>query len=363
MVPLISRFRSHFLSFYQRHSTLVSILMFCLGFLIDILTISRIYSLRGLIQQGVYLLILGILLVLEIRHQSGLLQLSDRTKKWWDYHNLFIHFLFGSLLSLYTIFYYTSASAIASFIFIILLAGLMFANEMAKIRAVGLPIRIILFTICTLSFFSFFYPIIFGRVGVYPFWLGFLSSLGLMAFIWFLHFSKIQNLKNKVLIPALGVHLLFLLSYYTSLIPPVPLALKRIGIYHSVEKRDGKYIGKYRPDSSQWWSRDKYFLAQTGDKINILLSIFSPLSFRDEVTLRWFRKDPRRGWILEDSIPLIILGGREEGFRGFGVKQFYAEGEWRILVETSDGREVGRIQLRVKKDASTSTRVFKEDIF
>jgi hypothetical protein len=47
--------------------------------------------------------------------------------------------------------------------------------------------------------------------------------------------------------------------------------------------------------------------------------------------------------MLQDSIPIKIVGGREEGFRGFGVKSNYQPGEWKVQVETTDEREIGRV--------------------
>jgi hypothetical protein len=47
--------------------------------------------------------------------------------------------------------------------------------------------------------------------------------------------------------------------------------------------------------------------------------------------------------VLQDSIPIRILGGRQEGFRGYGMKSNYQPGKWKVHVETTDGREIGRI--------------------
>src|SRR5690606_19350005 len=119
------------------------------------------------------------------------------------YHNLVVHFLFGSLLSVYTIFYYTSASAVTSFFFILLLAGLMLANEFPRFQKLGLPVRVILFSICVMSYFSFFYPILMGHVGVIPFWLGFLTSAASLALVWKLNFKGLETqdlLRRHVLI-------------------------------------------------------------------------------------------------------------------------------------------------------------------
>jgi len=54
-------------------------------------------------------------------------------------------------------------------------------------------------------------------------------------------------------------------------------------------------------------------------------------------------EEPERGWTLQDTIPIKIVGGRELGFRGYGFKTRYDPGKWKVHVETTDGREIGRI--------------------
>ena len=47
------------------------------------------------------------------------------------------------------------------------------------------------------------------------------------------------------------------------------------------------------------------------------------------------------------------------GYRGYGYKEHYSPGPWRVFVETQDGREVGSISFEVQQDASTDTREFE----
>ena len=59
-----------------------------------------------------------------------------------------------------------------------------------------------------------------------------------------------------------------------------------------------------------------------------------------------------------------ITGGRKEGYRGFAMKQNYQPGEWRISIETTDGREIGRIYFEVYKIAEVSpTRTFYKQLY
>lgn len=367
MEKLYSKSKSTFLSFYQRHETLVTVIVFFAGFLFDILTLGRIDDLRNLIQQFIFLLCLGSLLLIELKIEFENFQMTSKLKKIWQYHSLIIHFLFGSLLSMYTIFYYSSASAIASFIFLALILGLAFANEFTKFQNMGIFFRNILFNICLLSFFCLIYPILFGFIGGLLFWFGIISSLfviiSFQKLLLKIHNDKKTFFKNKVFLPSIIIHILFILAYYTSLIPPVPVALKKIGIYYSIDKKDGNYIGKYLDQMPFFWNKgSQNYLARTGDKIFVLLSIFAPTAFNDKIYLNWNCTD-NNGYNSRDSIPLQIIGGRDEGFRGYGSKEHFSPGSCLITVETSDKREVGRINLKILMDQSQDKREFITDYF
>jgi hypothetical protein len=60
MVQHIIKVKNRFLEFYQHPEGLVSIIVFALGFLFDVFTLGRIDDLLNLIQQALYLIILGL---------------------------------------------------------------------------------------------------------------------------------------------------------------------------------------------------------------------------------------------------------------------------------------------------------------
>jgi hypothetical protein len=63
--------------------------------------------------------------------------------------------------------------------------------------------------------------------------------------------------------------------------------------------------------------------------------------------------DAAFSWQERDASRLEIMGGRDGGFRADVVKSNYQPGRWRVSVETSDKRELGRIDLTVVEDKST----------
>ena len=56
--------------------------------------------------------------------------------------------------------------------------------------------------------------------------------------------------------------------------------------------------------------------------------------------------------------PLRIVGGREEGFGGYAYKQNWTPGEWRVSIESEDGREIGRVRFEIETDPGTDERIF-----
>jgi hypothetical protein len=166
--------------------------------------------------------------------------------------------------------------------------------------------------------------------------------------------------RNQILVPFGLVLVGFLAFYLVKLIPPVPLSIPFIGVYHSVEKTEEVYrLSHERPVWRFWQHGDQEFLAQPGDKVYVFFRVFSPTRFSDQVLMRWYWKE--RGWTLQDSIPIKIVGGREQGFRGYGFKSKYQPGEWKVQIETTDGREIGRVYFNLEI-APEAPRSFGIDI-
>ena len=246
--------------------------------------------------------------------------------------------------------------------------ALMVANELKSVQKSEINIKVGLYVICVFSFFSMLIPVILGFVGYVPFLLSLtLTGLCIYGVIRLLN-KKIpdtQLVLRSLGAPGVGVLALFLVFYMVGWIPPVPLSVQNMGVYHSVEKAGGDYILTHeKPWWKFWKTGDQNFRAEPGDKIHFFAQIYSPARFTDSVVLHWYYKDPRQGWLSTDRIPMHIAGGRKNGYRGYATKQNYSDGEYRISVETTDGREIGRIYFDVTKATENDpSREFKKDIF
>jgi hypothetical protein len=338
--------------YYEEHEHHIAILFFIGGFLFDMMMVGRIDSWETIGQQVVYLLvIMAALLQMFFEETKPPLEFEKMfiLKRWYyDYRTAIVHFFFGTLLNMYAIFFFKSSSLLVSFVFMGFLIALLIANESARFKAMGLSFKFALFALCMLAFCAYVIPVFVGSVGLFVFLFSmFAGCLPMVIAGWWIQKSSpglFEKVKKQILLPTGFVLLTFLTLYLFKLIPPVPISIPFIGVYHSVDKQDGVYkLGHERPWWKFWNNGDQYFLAQRSDKVYVAFRIFSPTKFSDQVLMRWYWKDNAYGWMLQDSIPIKIVGGREEGFRGFGVKSNYQPGEWKVQVETTDEREIGRV--------------------
>ena len=327
---------------YVRNERAVSASFFAAGFVFDIATVGRIDSWLTIAQQALYLSACGFILVQMLLEEGG----PAREGRWFRWRGPLLHFLLGALLSVYAIFFFKSSSLLVSFSFLAFLVALLVANESERFKALGLPFKFALLALCLLCFAAAVVPIAVGSIGPWVFLLSMLAGAAPLAYAgWRL---RERGGRKAILVPLGGILVAFLAAYLLRIVPPVPLSIPFIGIYHHVERTpEGFVLSHERPWWRFWHHGDQRFLAQPGDRVYVFFRVFSPANFSDQVLLRWHR-DTGSGWALQDSIPIRIVGGREEGFRGYGFKANYEPGSWKLQVETTDGREIGRIYFELE---------------
>jgi Protein of unknown function (DUF2914) len=353
-------------AFYHKHERWVPIVFFILGFIFDTFMLRRIDELKTIIQQAVYLLVAAILIGVELIERTREIHPPRLLTKVWKYREAVLHFLLGTLLNSYTIFYFKSASALTSFIFIVVLVGLLMLNEFKHFGESQTQVHVAFWSLCLISWLVSLAPITLGFMGIVPFLLAVTTSAALFYGYYRWLSPKLisqPGLVGTALVkPFIAIQLIFVGLYFAHAIPPVPLSVTYMGIYHDIQKGDGKYDLSYtRPWWKFWQHGDQTFMARPGDTVYCFAQIFSPARFKDQIQVRWLFKDPKRGWVSADAIPLPITGGREEGYRGITKKTNYQPGEWRVQVETLDEREVGRIHFDIEADTSTDPRESRID--
>jgi hypothetical protein len=358
--------------YFKEKERAVAVAFFAAGFVFDMLTVGRIDSWATIGQQVVYLAVIMTAL-LQLFHEQGQpapdLAALSRLRRWvHEYRGAAVHFLLGALLNLYAIFFFKSSSLAVSFAFLGFLVALLLANESRRFKALGLPFKFALLALCFLCFFAMLLPVLAGSIGLAMFLASMLAaSVPLAAAGWWIRRAaqaRFAAARRQILVPLGCVLVGFLGFYLFRLIPPVPLSIPFIGVYHSVERSaEGYRLTHEREWWRFWHNGDQAFRAQPGDKAYVYFRVISPARFADQLQLRWYWRAGGGigGWALHDTIAIGIVGGREQGFRGYGFKANYQPGSWKVQVETTDGREIGRIYLDLEL-AAQAPRMWQSDL-
>jgi hypothetical protein len=352
--------------FRETHRRKEAVLFFFGGFCFDLLLLERIDSIPMLIHQGSYLLLLSILVAVDHHYSVS----SGSPRGFWGkllhFRHEMIHFLLGTLLNAFLVFYFKAASGLWSLLFMAALGTLLLANELPRFRKLGPVMRVALLSFAFTSYLAYLFPVLLGFLSPSLFVLAVCISAALTYLLWRLYSRWTPDPHwgfGRAVAPALAIQALLLALYWVRVVPPVPLSLKWIGIYHDAQ-RQGKVVRllHQRPYWKIWEHGDQTFLARPGDRIFCFTQIFAPRNFRDGLKVRWAYQDMKSRWIWTDAIPLTISGGHEEGWRGIAYKRNFSPGEWKVNIETSDGRDVGNIRFAVISDPGTEPRAFEEDL-
>lgn len=365
-------------AFRQRHVKAEIAVFFAAGFLFDILTLSRIDDAYTLIQQGLYLVLLAALMIMDERYRAGVARPPRALAMVWRFSEDVIHFLFGSLLSSFTLFYLKSSSGFSPLLFLAVLCALLVANELPGFRERGPIVRFALLSLCMTSYGALLLPILLGFISTWLFIAAVLLSCA--AIVWCvrtLHrrIGDAPSIWRRVAVPSLAMQALLVAAYFTGAIPPVPLSAQFIGIYHEVVPPGAReaataadppagpaYELKHqRPWWKVWHNGDQDFAARPGDIVYCFARVFAPNGFRDAIYVHWWLRGEKGGWFDQGRAQLDIRGGRGDGFRAVATKKNYRPGRWRVEIETADGRDIGVIHFDLVTDLSSGERPFNVD--
>ena len=87
-----------------------------------------------------------------------------------------------------------------------------------------------------------------------------------------------------------------------------------------------------------------------GESLSAYSSIFAPTTLTTTIVHHWQWYDPiQKTWITKATITYSIVGGRDGGYRGYSTVLVNEIGEWRVSIETLDGRRIARIPFTVER--------------
>jgi hypothetical protein len=346
--------------FKSRNERVVSTCFFLGGFLFDAVMLSRIDEPLMLVQQGFYLLLCGGLIAYQQRLEWMKLQPPVRLRKIWHYADHLLHFMLGTLLNAYSIFYFQSASGITAVCFVVVIVVLLAINEMPRFHRLGPVVLYALYSICLTSYFAYLVPVLIGHLRPWMFYLsvGIASALLAVQVRALLRWSaSYLHVARHAAIPAFGVQALFILLYALRVAPPVPLAIKQMGIYHDVRRVPGGWeLSQQQSRWKLWQHADENFLERPGDKLYCFARIFAPRHFKDTINIVWFHYDEDKGWLLAHRLPLSVSASSNVGFATDAYLTEPMKGKWRVEIESQDGRTIGQLHFKVSDDPSTDPR-------
>jgi len=333
------------------------------GVAYDTLTLTRIDLLLDNLLLLIYLLVLGVLIVLtgrlgiEPAPDSKVLTSLSPFARWMlrarPYYPMASQFLLGGLFSAYAIFYSRSATLTSTAIFFALLVALLVGTEFLRDRLSNLRLLVSLYALVCFAFFTFFLPVMTGLMNAAIFLVGAgLSAVVTFRVVQLIYRNNPDRSRREavgVTVPAFALIGLLVGFYFLNWIPPVPLSLKFGGIYHEVKKTGDQFELSFEKQWYQAWKRsDDTFPAN--EPVYCFTAVFAPVDLNTTVYHHWyFRPNDGKPFTHADRIPIKISGGREGGYRAYTFKQRLDPGDWRVDVETEDGRIIGRVSVRVEE--------------
>lgn len=340
---------------------------FVAGFVIDTITLNRIDQFFDNAILALYVVLAMVALLLLYASAARKLpgKLGGHVSM---YAPLLVQYAFGGLLSGMLIFYGRSGDLLVSWPFLAMILVVIYFNETSTKRASRLIYNLTILFIGLFSYTVLVLPVLTGDMGPWIFVLSGVSALVLMyVFVRWLMLIVPKFLSRhmpKVLLALAGVFAMFNVLYFTNIIPPIPLSLKDVGIYHSVTRKDsGVYELTY--EGGAWWqifkNSDSVFHPNGDMHVVCFASVFAPTTLRAEVYHVWEYRDVDGRWAEHSRLSYPIVGGRDGGYRGYTQIQNFHDGTWRCSVETERGQVLGREVFTIDSNAVSGEMVVREE--
>ncbi len=338
---------------YERHLSAAAMVG---GFIADTLLFGRVDDLWNtqivfLAYTATCLVSIPLLHYIETRAE----RLGAPRPRWRGLLPIATQFALGGFWSGLLIFYGKSAVVSASWPFLLVIVGIFFGNEILRKYHERLVFTSVLFFFALYSYVIFAVPIYTGTIGRWTF----LASTAMAVIIFGLFTALLRTLGRgrffadifAVRVGAAGVLALVVFFYFANILPPLPLAAKAAGVYHTVAHVPGVYTATTEPQS---W-RVRYLGSATrlrvvsGDTLYAYSSIFAPTDIHTTIVHRWQWYDGAVGeWTTRFALSYPIQGGRDGGYRGYSAIIPRLAGRWRVSVETGDGRVIARLPFNVE---------------
>ncbi len=341
---------------------------FILGFVVDNFTLNRVDQLFDNIVILTYLTLAMLsLLVLYAATAEKFPERINASLR--DFSPLVTQYALGGLFSGMLIFYGRSGSWVSSWPFLLLILLIIYGNETIRDRVQRLLYNIGMLFVGLFSYVVLIVPVVLGEMGA----LVFVGS-GILALIIILMFIRVLAwiVPRFIYIHQRSIFLVvglifagFNFLYFTNIIPPIPLSLKEVGIFHSVVRfEDGSYQLSYE-DGTGWQfykKSDDVFHGTSGSTVFCFAKVFAPTSIETDIYHTWEYYNPtEKKWTEHAHLSYTIVGGRDGGYRGYTYIQGSKAGQWRCTVETERGQVLGRENFTIDTSSKAGTMTTRRE--
>lgn len=337
----------------EKHERHLSSAALVFGFIVDNLTLQRIDLLFENLVLASYLFIAALAIAIINLYEGETLR--GKFFGWlYTWMPIVMQFAFGALFSGFFVFYSRSASLATSWPFLIVLLGLLIGNEFFKKRYLWLSFQMSIFFVAVFSFLIFFLPVLLKTINAWVFVLsGVVSLIIVLLFFRALSYAiphHTQKGKTMLYWSIGGLFVLINILYFTNIIPPIPLALKDAGVYHSVSRSGAGYT--VLTEDHPWYrALFPYDTIHTlpGQPVYIFSAIFAPTKIKTQVFHHWqYYDEGKSEWVSKSRVSFPIVGGRDGGYRGYSLRPSVLPGWWRVDIETPRGQLIGRVKFWVE---------------
>jgi hypothetical protein len=342
-------------------------LAFVGGFISDFLLLNQVDSLFDNFVLLFYVLLAMVSIIALYAGAAG--RLSEKLTPYFRaYSPVVMQYALGGLMSGMLIFYGRSSSFVDSWPFLLIIAGIIYLNETVHDRSSRLVLTLSMFFIGLFSYVILVIPTFTGYMGAWVFvGSGLLALLIMYGFLRALaivipNFIALQMRAVVFVIGTIFAVLNFL--YFLNIIPPIPLSIKDIGVYHSVVRfENGDYQLKY--EKGAWWEfwkrSDDVFHPGPGDNVFCFTRVFTPTRLNTEIYHRFEYYDQEKGWVTHARVHYPIFGGRNDGYRGYSQIGNFHDGVWRCTVETARGQVLAREKFEIDSTVPVDELVTRVD--
>jgi len=331
------------MSRYERHLSAFAMIA---GFVADNIFFTRIDLVRTQILFALYTLACFVSIPLLHWIESRATRKGTPLPRWRIALPLITQFALGGFWSGFVIFYGRSAVLGASWPFLLFIFLVFLGSEYFHKYHARLVFTSVLFFFALYSYAIFAVPIYTLTIGT-----GTFLESGLVAICIFVLFTILLRILARerfltdvwrIRIGAFTVLIIMNIFYFTNILPPLPLSAEAAGVYHSVWRIPGAYLATN--ETGQSWQVRYLGLPPTlhvtpGEWLSAYTSVFAPTTLTTTVVHRWQWYDPAtKTWVTKATIAYPIIGGSDGGYRGYSSVPISEAGQWRVNIETNDGR-------------------------